>query len=194
MVVASAVLITGLSIACSNENDAPDLQLLEKQSEQKNVLNEETAEFKSSLTSVLKQEQKRGINNTSEFSEGTIEFLKDKGLKMFKSHGFTEEDIRNVGAKTDEDIIFMATIFTAIVEHPANMPRVMKKSESGGETCYDGSSISDCLLRATGIKQLVTGCLTRAAALKFASKYVPLAGYAIFMADFANCMGWVNWW
>lgn len=35
IVVASAVLITGLSIACSNENDALDLQLLEKQSEQK---------------------------------------------------------------------------------------------------------------------------------------------------------------
>ncbi len=46
---------------------------------------------------------------------------------MFESHGFTEKDIRNVGAKTDEDIIFMAAIFTAIVEHPANTPRVMKK-------------------------------------------------------------------
>ena len=140
IVVASAVLITGLSIACSNENDALDLQLLEKQSEQKTVLNKETTEFKSSLTSVLKQERKRGLDNASEFSEGTIKFLKDKGLKMFESHGFTEKDIRNVGAKTDEDIIFMAAIFTAIVEHPANTPRVMKKGESG-EGCYNANKL-----------------------------------------------------
>ncbi|WP_337646262.1 hypothetical protein [Paraprevotella clara] len=192
IVVASAVLITGLSIACSNENDALDLQLLEKQSEQKTVLNKETTEFKSSLTSVLKQERKRGLDNASEFSEGTIKFLKDKGLKMFESHGFTEKDIRNVGAKTDEDIIFMAAIFTAIVEHPANTPRVMKKGESGGG-CYNANKIVDCILQATGIQAVVTGCLTKAAALQVAKKYIPYVGYAVALADFANCMGWTDW-
>ena len=58
-----AVIITSFSIACSNEDDNLDLQLIEKQNEQKEVLNEETAEFKSNLLSVLKQEKKKGNGN-----------------------------------------------------------------------------------------------------------------------------------
>ena len=191
MVVAVSMFTAFFSTSCSNENDSLDLQLLEKQSKQKIALNEETAEFKSTLTSVLKQVQKRGNNSSSQIPEETMGFLKDKGLKMFKSHGFTENDIKNAGAVTDEEIVFMARIFTAIVEHPANIPRVMKKSESGNE-CYDANRIVDCILQATGISAVITGCLTKAAALQVARKYIPYVGAVVTIADFVNCMGWFN--
>ena len=83
-------------------------------------------------------------------------------------------------------------LFTAIVEHPANTPRVMKKGESGGG-CYNANKIVDCILQATGIQAVVTGCLTKAAALQVAKKYIPYVGYAVALADFANCMGWTDW-
>lgn len=188
---AIAVIITSFSIACSNEDDNLDLQLIEKQNEQKEVLNEETAEFKSNLLSVLKQEKKKGYGNDFSFSEENVAYLKEKGLKMFKSHGFTEDNLKSAGAKTDEDIIAMATIFTAIMEHPADIPRVMKRNESN-EPCYDSNAIADCILQATGIKAFVTGCLTKAAALKLVAKIVPYVGAAVMIADFANCMGWFD--
>lgn len=55
MVVAASMFTAFFSTSRSNENDALDLQLLEKQSKQKMALNEETTEFKSTLTSVLKR-------------------------------------------------------------------------------------------------------------------------------------------
>ena len=191
---AVAVVITSFSIACSNEDDNLDLQLIEKQNEQKEVLNEETAEFKSNLISVLKQEKKKGYGNDFSFSEENVAYLKEKGLKMFKSHGFTEDNLKSAGAKTDEEIIMMATIFTAIMEHPADIPRVMKRNESN-EPCFDANMIAECILQATGIRDVVTGCLTKLATLELVKKIaksIPYVGAAVLIADFAYCMGWLN--
>lgn len=196
MGLAFAVVIASFFFACSNESDALDLQLIEMQYDQKASLTEETVVFKSDMISVLQQVKTRSLDNRTSFSEDDRMHLKESGIKMFLSYGFTEDDLKDAGAKTDEDIIVMATIFAAIMEHPADLPRMMTKSESGGEPCYDGNKIADCILQATGIQTVVTGCLTKVAALGLATKIItklnPYVGVAALIADFVSCMGWLS--
>lgn len=180
-------------IITSCSTDDTDLQLLEEQYKIKPTLNKETSEFKSAFISVLNSNKSRVSNKEIEFSNEQIDILKDKSLKLFKSHGFSKKELNKYGIKSDEHLILSATIFTALMENPSLSQNIKTRSEND-ETCYNGTSISDCLLRVTGIHEIITGCLTKKAILKILGKYVPYIGWATAVADFANCMGWVDWW
>lgn len=190
-----SIMTAGVFTACSeSEDDRMDLQLLEKQEKKKSVLNKETSAFKSYMVSTLKQSRTRSGDEDFAFSEEQLGMLKEKSLAMFASHGFTEKYLMDLVENDGEQLIFVATVFTAVVESPS-IPIVKTRTEGGenGE-CYNAASVSDCLLRALAIRDILEKCLTKAAILKIISKWVPYAGYASAVADFANCMGWVDWW
>ena len=190
-----SIMTAGVFTACSDyEDDRMDLQLLKKQEKQGSVLNEETSAFKSYMILTLKQSRTRSGDEDFAFSEEQLGMLKEKSLAMFTSHGFTEEYVMDVVENDDERLIFVATVFTAILESPS-MPTVKTRAVEGSEdeTCYDAERVSDCLLRALNIRDLVTSCLTKTAILKIISKWVPYLSLAAALTDFANCMGWVDW-
>lgn len=193
-----AVMVISIMTAClftfisCSDNDDYDFQLLMEQ--QKTVLNKETSDFKSNLVSALTSQNTRAVDGEFVFSEEQLKNLKELSLKMFESHGYAKEYIENVVENNDERLIMAAAIFTAIVESPST-PIVKTRVEGNdNEECYNANSVSDCLLRAAGIKELLQGCIKKATILKLISKYVPGIGYAAAVVDFANCMGWVEWW
>lgn len=197
----SFILFLGMIFtACSNEDEFSDLKLLSKQANIKPTLNEETETFKTTFVSMLKPTtQTRASSDEFFFTEEQIDVITNKSLQMFSSHGFSEEEVIRLVDGDKEKLIFVATLFTALLESPTTYPETRSyallktQSESDEDTCYDSASITDCILRATGLKELITGCLTKKAALKLLSKIVPYAGYVVAAADFANCMGWVDW-
>ncbi|MFI3315476.1 MAG: hypothetical protein R3Y04_07425, partial [Rikenellaceae bacterium] len=64
------------------------------------------------------------------------------------------------------------------------------------------ASPSEVLVRCKDKQNLQNNCsvfwgqysLTKYAAFKILGRLVPYAGYTVAAADFANCMGWLNWW
>ena len=193
-----SIMTAGVFTACSeSEDDRMDFQLLKKQEKQKSSLNEETSAFKSCLVSTLKQTRTRSVNENFTFTEEQLGILKEKSLAMFESHGFTEKDVMDLVENDDERLIFVATVFTAIVESPS-MPTVKTRAVEGdnGE-CFYIEKVKECLKRLidiTEITDFLTGCLTKTALFSTLAKFIPYAGYAFAAADFANCMGWLDWW
>lgn len=194
-------LFTALVIMSCSKDDV-NYDLLTENTENYQ-LNKESLEFKHSIISTFETQNastKSGVNTNSNFAEDQIEDLREKSIDMFKSHGFEQSELDDLLEDGDERIIFMATVFTAIIDQepiystPGVIKTKLESSSVDDDTCYPSASVSDCLLRATGIKEILTGCLTKYAAFKILGRLVPYAGYTVAAADFANCMGWLNWW
>ena len=191
-----SIMTAGVFTACSeSEDDRMDLQLLKKQEKQKSTVNEETSAFKAYMVSTLKQAKTRSVNENFTFTEEQLGILKEKSLAMFESHGFTEKYVMDLVENDDERLIFVATVFTAIVESPS-MPTVKTRAAEGdnGE-CFDIDKVIECFNKAakiTNAANLIAKCMSKVSILSALAKVVQVGGYALAVETFIDCMGWTD--
>ena len=112
------MMTMGICIAYSqSKDDNKEFKWLEKLDKQEFVLTKETSTFKSCMVSIMKQAKDEGKKREDlAFTEEQLKMLKEKSLAMFKSHGFTEKHVMDLVENNDERLIFVATVFTAMVE------------------------------------------------------------------------------
>ncbi len=113
-----SMMTAGVCTAYSqSEDESKDQQWLEQLEEQEFTLTDETSAFKSCVVSIMKQARDEGKKlEDFAYTEEQLKVLKEKSLAMFKSHGFTEKHVMDLVENNDERLVFVATVFTAIVE------------------------------------------------------------------------------
>lgn len=191
-------MISCVLVSCSQYEEPYDLLLLEEQSKQEITLNKETSSFKADVISVVSQTKTRASGDDFSFSAEQIKMLRKSSLEMFQSHGFSEKEVLTIVDNNDIRLIFVATVFTALMEYPSTASYSMPKTRSeSGETCYDIERIKDCLWEVFkdtfGLYDIMESiekkCVTKTAALKLLGKIGGYINAAIAIYDFSTCMG-----
>ncbi len=192
---ASLFIMLGAVIfsACSSDDELNDLKLLQEQSQQQKVLNEETSEFKNTFVEIVKDESvgTRAASNEFTLTEEQTKILKNKAMNMFKSHNISDSDIDGLNSGTDESFIALAVIFATIVEQPSITPARMKTA-SENEECFDAVLVAECLLKVFAIHEVLKGCVTKTTLVKILGKYASALGYIAMAVEFADCVGWID--
>lgn len=201
------VMVGCIFVACSNDDHNLNLQLLEEQSRQKTILNKETADFKSGLISAVNLQKTKASAEEFRFSAEQVKDLRKQSLKMFKSHGFVEDEFKEFMDEGDERLILIATMFTAIMESPvATFSRIKTRSEGGSESgeCFSWSKALACgtsvlygIIPLNDIRAAFAGagCLTKTVALNILKSLVKKAtvwvAIGAIIIDYSLCMDWI---
>lgn len=216
IIIANALLLIVIGISfvqsCSSSTDE-NLEILQVQNKEKELLNQEVSYFKSEVIDALQQSKTRN-SDTLLFSKQQIRELRETSLEFLISQGFEEQDYRDFMKEDDPRLIFMAALYTGILE--TNVDRIfgMKTRNEGGSsggpisgddsTCYSVAQVTICLQRAVlnGIgaddimKAIAGKCATKKLCktlVKVFVKKVPIVGIVSALDAFADCMGWYSW-
>lgn len=211
--ILGSVLLASILIQGCEKNENVEA-LLYNQTE---LLTKEAQVLKNSIIKERKAIQKISTETTMTKSGDynttidikTFNELNKKSLEMLNSYGFNYSDIDEfVENENDPRITLISMLFIAFLEENSDTspaPRMKSGNVEEGwkndDTCYSVQSVLGCIgMAALGvdISEGIMGlkCATATSALKLfgnaAAKAFGLAGAALAVASFGDCMGWYD--
>lgn len=194
--------------SCDRNENVEALMTEEKSS---NLISEEALVLKKSLiqNQDLLMEISRQQNITKSIDVSVPKLfvdLNEKSLKMLETYGIYYSDLEDMlDGKNDPRITLIGVFWIALLEENSNdvfMPRMKTRSEPGDDgVCYDLQSILNCAGLAIGLTDLSAAlqnlkCISKTAALAAfktaAKRALGVAGVALAIATFGDCMGWYD--